>query len=66
MISKGCVVKYVGGNNRVKPIAYNKVYLVTKTPYKAWLSTSDEPQVLDIFVKNEVLTVQCGDVEKVQ
>ena len=66
MITKGSLVKYVGRNNRVKRVPYNKVYLVTKAPYKAWLSTSDEPQVLDMFVENEVVTVQCGDVEKIQ
>ena len=66
MITKGCLVKFIGGNNRVKPIDYDKVYLVTKTPYKAWLSASDEPQVVDIVVENEIRTVVIQQVEKVQ
>ena len=66
MISKGCLVKFIGDNNRVRPIDYNKVYLVTKAPYKAWLSTSDKPQVVDIVVENEILTVVVQQVEKVQ
>ena len=66
MITKGCLVKFIGDNNRVRPIDYNKVYLVTKAPYRTWLSTSDEPQVVDIVVENEVLTVMIEDMEKVQ
>ena len=66
MISKGCLVKFIGDNNRVRPIDYNKVYLVTKAPYRTWLSTSDEPQVVDIVVENEVLTVMIEDMEKIQ
>ena len=66
MITKGCLVKFIGDNNRVRPIDYNKVYLVTKAPYRTWLSTSDEPQVVDIVVENEVLTVMIEDMEKIQ
>ena len=66
MITKGCLVKFIGDNNRVRPIDYNKVYLVTKAPYSAWLSTSDDPQVVDIVVENEILTLSVCHVAEIQ
>ena len=67
MISKGCLVKFVGGNNRVKPIDYDKVYLVTQDPYMKWLADSiSVPKLVDIVVENEILTVKIEDVEKVE
>ena len=66
MITKGCLVKFIGDNNRIRPIDYNKVYLVTKAPYRTWLSTSDEPQVVDIVVENEILTLSVCHVEEIQ
>ena len=66
MISKGSLVKFIGDNNRVRPIDYSKVYLVTKAPYSAWLSTNHDPQVVDILVENEVLTLSVCHVEELQ
>ena len=66
MISKGCLVRFVGGNNRVKPIDYDKVYLVTKDPYMRWLAHVGDPKLVDIVVENEILTVKIEDVEKVE
>ena len=66
MISKGFVVRFVGENNRVKPIDYDKVYIVTKDPYMILLSHIGDPKLVDIFVENEILTVELDFVEKVE
>ena len=69
MISKGSLVRFVGSNNRVRPIPCDTVFLTISDPYYRWLEHVGEaswPTMVDILVESEKLTLFIGELEKIE